>query len=327
MKKARISAIGSYVPEQVLTNAQLEQMVDTSNEWICARTGIRERRLAADNQDTSDLIVPAALKALEGAGKTVDDIDLCIVGTVTPDFRLPSASCIVQKKMRLFNAATMDVVAACAGFIHGLSISQAYIATDMFKCILLIGAEKLSTVTNYEDRNTCILFGDGAGAAVIEPSDDGRGILATYLHSDGRLDELLNIPAGGAHLPYGRNGHHDSALHFIHMQGNEVFKHAVRHMGDSAQRVLDLAGLTIADVDLLVPHQANIRIIQATAKRLGMPWEKVFMNIDKVGNTSAASIPLALDDAVHSGRLKQGDVVLSAAFGGGLTWGASLIRW
>jgi 3-oxoacyl-[acyl-carrier-protein] synthase-3 len=221
----------------------------------------------------------------------------------------------------------MDVVAACAGFIHNLSIAQAYINGGMFKNILVLGAEKLSSITNYEDRNTCILFGDAAGAVIVAPSDDDSGILSTYLKSDGTLDNLLHIPGGGTHCPISQNGTRDSALYNINMNGNEVFKHAVRYMGDAALRVVADAGLTTEQVDLLIPHQANIRIIKATASRMKLPMDKVYVNIDKFGNTSAASVPLALDEAVRSGRIKKGDHIVSVAFGGGLTWGAVSIRW
>lgn len=327
MTRAKIIGTGSYTPERVLTNQDLEKIVDTSDEWIVTRTGIRERRIANDDEDTSDMCVHATNRAIDMAGLKPEDIDLVLAATVTPDFRLPSLSCMIQKKMKLFNAATMDIVAACAGFIHGLSVAQAYINGGTYKNILVLGAEKLSSITNYEDRNTCILFGDAAGATILTPSDDDSGILSTYLKSDGTLDGLLFIPGGGTHQPYSRNGHYESRLYAINMNGNEVFKHAVRYMGDAALRVVADAGLTTDQVDLLIPHQANIRIIKATAGRMGLPMEKVYMNIDKFGNTSAASVPLALDEAVRNGRIKKGDHIVGVAFGGGLTWGAVSIRW
>ena len=327
MIRGKIAGIGSYVPERILTNQELTTIVDTSDEWITTRTGIKERHIAEEHEDTSDMCVNAARPALEMAGFKPEDIDLVIAGTVTPDYRLPSLSCIIQKKLGLINAATMDIVAACAGFIHGLSIAQAYIQSGNYKSILVFGSEKLSSITNYNDRNTCILFGDGAGAAVVTPSDDDSGILATYLKSDGRLGELLHIPAGGTNLPFAGNGSADRSYYCIQMNGSEVFKYAVRYMGDAAANVVNQAGLTSDKVDLLVPHQANIRIIKATAARLHIPMEKVFLNLERYGNTSAASVPLALDEAVRSGRIKPGDNVLSVAFGGGLTWGAVLIRW
>ncbi|NMC42504.1 MAG: ketoacyl-ACP synthase III [candidate division Zixibacteria bacterium] len=327
MTRATILGLGSYVPERVLTNADFERMVDTSHEWIMTRTGIAERHIARPDEDTSDMCAAAAREAFADAGVTPEEIDLVIAGTVTPDFLVPSLACIIQKKLGLINAATMDVVAACAGFIHGLSVAQAYIACGTFKKILVFGAEKLSSITDYTDRGTCILFGDAAGAAIVGPATDDSGILAIHIKSDGRHDELLNIPAGGTHLPVVGNGSVDPRLSKLHMKGNEVFKFAVRHMGDAALRVIADAGLTPDQVDLLVPHQANIRIIKATAARLRLPMDKVYLNIEKYGNTSAASIPLALDQAVHEGRIKKGDIVLGVAFGGGLTWGAVLLRW
>lgn len=327
MPQARIIGTGAAYPERILTNRDFEQMVDTSNEWIISRTGIAERRVAKEGQVTSDFCVEAAEKALEMAGRKPEDVDLILCATVTPDYRLPSLACIVQKRMEMNNAASMDIVAACAGFIHGLSIAQAYIAAGTYRTILLIGAEMLSSVTNYKDRNTCILFGDAAGAVVIEPSNNGRGVLATYLKSDGRYDTLLNIPAGGAKSPYIRNGQFSAEETCIHMNGNEVFKHAVRQMGDAAVKVLAMAGISREDIDLMVPHQANIRILQATAKRIGLPMEKVYLNLEKFGNTSSASVPVALDEAWRTGKIKENDNILSVAFGGGLTWGAVAIRW
>jgi 3-oxoacyl-[acyl-carrier-protein] synthase-3 len=329
MVRPKIAGIGSFAPAKVLTNNDLEKMVETSDEWIVTRTGISERRIAADDQDNSDMCVEAARGAFQMAGMTPADIDLILAGTVTPDFRLPSLACMIQKKLGAINAASMDIVAACAGFIHGLSVAQAYVKAGMYKRIMVFGSEKLSSITDYEDRNTCVLFGDASGAAIVTESDDDSGILATYLKSDGTLDNLLYIPDGGTHAPCshsnGDSRHRSNSC--IRMNGNEVFKHAVRYMGDAAMRVIKEAGLTSDDVDLFVPHQANIRIIRATAERLKLPWEKVFLNIEKFGNTSAASVPLALDQAIREGRIKKGDNIVTVAFGGGLTWGAALIRW
>jgi len=329
MVRAKIVGIGSYVPDRVLTNKDFEKMVDTSDEWIVTRTGISERRIAREDEDTSDMCVEAAKRALNMAGMSPEDIDLVLAGTVTPDFRLPSLSCMIQKKLGLVNAASMDIAAACAGFIHGLSMAQAYISAGMFKRIMVFGAEKLSSITDYTDRNTCVLFGDAAGAAILEKSDDDSGILSTYLKSDGSLDRLLYIQGGGTHDPYYPiNGDRTKKIDTcLRMNGNEVFKHAVRYMGDAALRVVKEAGLTTDQIDLLVPHQANIRIIKATAARLGLPMDKVYLNIDRYGNTSAASVPLALDEALQLGRIKKGDNIVSVAFGGGLTWGAVLFRW
>ncbi len=327
MLRAKIVGTGSYAPERIMTNHDLAKMVETSHDWIMSRTGIAERRVAASDQSTSDLCAEAARGAFEMSGIKAEEIDLIIAATVTPDYHLPAMACVIQKKLGAVNAASMDVVAACAGFIHGLSIAQAYIATGTYKKIMVFGAEVLSTITNYQDRNTCVLFGDGAGVAILVPSEDESGILSTYLKSDGTLDELLYIPGGGTEMPFGRNGDQDSTLRCIHMRGNEIYKHAVRSMGDASMRVIKEAGLETEQISLFVPHQANMRIIQAVAKRLGMPMEKVFLNLEKYGNTSAASVPLALDEAVRQGRIKSGDYVLSAAFGGGLTWGAAVIRW
>ena len=328
MTRAKIIGTGSYVPEKVLTNQDLEKMVDTSDEWIRTRSGIVERRIAAPGENTSDLCVHAATRALEMANLTAEDIDLLLVASVTPDYRLPSLACVVQNKMGMLNAAAMDVVAACAGFIHGLAIGKAFIAINEYKHIMVIGAEELSRITNYEDRNTCVLFGDAAGAAILTASDDDSGILATYLKSDGRLGSLLCIPAGGVASPFVVDGvGPPKSDFFLYMKGNEIYKHAVRSMGDAAERVIKDAGLDTSDVDWLVPHQANIRIIQATAKRIGLSMDKVYLNLEKYGNTSAASVPLALDEAVREGTIKRGDTIVSAAFGGGLTWGAVLFRW
>ncbi|MEZ5357643.1 MAG: beta-ketoacyl-ACP synthase III [Candidatus Zixiibacteriota bacterium] len=328
MTRAKIIATGSYTPEHVLTNFDLEQMVDTSDEWIRTRSGIVERRIARKDEDTSDMAVEAAKNALDMAGMKPEDIDLLIIASVTPDYRLPSQACIVQDKLGMVNAAAFDIVAACAGFIHGLSLGQAYIGTGQYKRIMVIGAEKLSYITNYKDRNTCVLFGDAAGAAILVPTDEDTGILSTFIKSDGTLAKLLYIPAGGVHNPYSMNGSGPAPEdYFLQMQGNEIYKHAVRSMGNAAERVITMSGLEKKDVDWLVPHQANIRIIQATAKRIDLSMDKVVLNIEKYGNTSAASVPLALDEAIRNGRIKHGDNIVSVAFGGGLTWGAVLFRW
>ncbi|MFH1700250.1 MAG: beta-ketoacyl-ACP synthase III [Candidatus Zixiibacteriota bacterium] len=327
MLRAKIIGTGSYTPDKILTNQDFEKMVDTSDEWIKSRTGISERHVAVKGQVTSDFCVAAAKRALEMANIGADDIDLLLIGTVTPDYKLPSLACVVQRKLGLKNAATMDIVAACSGFIFGLSIARAQIISGIYKNIMVIGAEMLSSITNYEDRNTCVLFGDAAGAAILTATEEDTGILSTYMKSDGNLGELLCIPAGGTQNPFSRNGNTPWSDYFIQMRGNEIFKHAVRHMGDAAERVISEAGMTCEQIDWLIPHQANIRIIKATADRVGIPMEKVFMNIEKYGNTSAASVPLALDQAVRTGVVKTGDNIVSVAFGGGLTWGAVLFRW
>jgi len=324
--KGKIVGMGSFVPSGRLTNADFEKLVDTSDEWIVSRTGIRERRICGENESASDLAVAAARRAMDMAGYQPEDIELLLLGTVTPDYRLPSAACIVQEKLGLVNAAAMDIAAACAGFLHGLSAGNAYIKSGQFKRIMVIGVEKLSSVTDYTDRNTCVLFGDGAGVAIIEATEEDRGILSTFIKSDGRYKELLWIPDGGSNSPL-QNQNGNQGKNFIIMNGSEVFKHAVRQMTDASRRVISEAGLTPADVTLMVPHQANIRIMQSTARRLTIPADKVFMNIAMYGNTSAASVPIALDDALRSGKIKENDIILMTAFGGGLTWSSALVRW
>lgn len=301
-------------------------MVETSDEWIKSRTGIVERRVSKPEDEASDMAVAAARQAMNMAQAAPEDIDLILVATVTPDYRLPSQACIVQKKMGMKNAAAMDIAAACAGFLNGISIADAYIKSGQFRKILVIGVEKLSSITDYKDRNTCVLFGDGAGAVIIEPTEDERGILSTFLKSDGRFAELLWIPDGGSKYPYQSLNGSDPRV-YIKMNGSEIFKHAVRMMGDASLKVLADAGLKGEDVTLMVPHQANIRIIESTAKRVGIPMEKVYLNIAYYGNTSAASVPLALDEALRNGKVKDNDIILMAAFGGGLTWSAAVVRW
>jgi 3-oxoacyl-[acyl-carrier-protein] synthase-3 len=323
---SRITGIGSYIPERRLTNIDLEKMVDTSDEWIVSRTGIKERRIAGEHELTSDMASGAAKNAMAMAGAKPEEIDLLVTGTVTPDYRCPSTSCIVQRKLGLINSATMDIAAACAGFLHGLAMADAFIKANKFKKILIIGVEKLSSITDYTDRNTCVLFGDGAGAAVVESTTENRGILATFLKSDGRHTELLWIPGGGCATPVQTLEANDKRM-YLKMNGKEVFKHAVREMADACLRVLKEAGVRAEDIDLLVAHQANIRIIESTAKRLGLPEGKVYLNIAKYGNTSAASVPIAVVEALREGRIKEGDLVLMTAFGSGLTWAAALIRW
>lgn len=309
-----------------MTNADLENLVDTTDEWIVSRTGIKERRIAEDDQEASDMAVEAASKALEMAGWTPEDVELIIVATVTPDFRLPSTACVIQQKMGLVNAAAFDVVAACAGFINSLSIAQSYIAAGMYKRILAIGVEKLSAFTNYKDRNTCVLFGDGAGAVTIGASTNGSGVLSSFIKSDGTMQRLIWSEVGGTTNPYTADYAFDGSDKIM-MNGADVFKIAVREMSNAANKVLEDAGLSTSDISLIVPHQANIRIIEALAKRLHVDMDIVYMNISKYGNTSAASVPLALDEANREGRIKSGDYILIVAFGGGLTWGSAVIRW
>jgi 3-oxoacyl-[acyl-carrier-protein] synthase III len=322
----KIIGLGSYAPHRRLTNEDLTRMVDTSDEWIVARTGIRERRICEPNEATSDMAVAAARQAMETAGVTAADIELILIGTVTPDYRVPSAACIVQKKLGASNAAAIDIVAACAGFINGLSIGNAFIKSGQYRRILVVGVEKLSSITDYKDRNTCVLFGDGAGAVILEKTEEDSGILSTFLKSDGRHTELLWIPDGGSVSPIHSPDLQNKRTYLI-MNGSEIFKHAVRMMSDASLKALADAGLTGDDVSLMIPHQANIRIIEATARKLGVPSEKVFLNIEKYGNTSSASVPMALNEAVRAGKVKKGDIILITAFGGGLTWASAVIRW
>jgi 3-oxoacyl-[acyl-carrier-protein] synthase-3 len=324
--RGRIVATGSYVPEGVITNRDLERIVDTSDDWIIERTGIRERRIADSGQAASDLAFEAASMALKRAHLKPKDLDVIIVATVTGDMPFPSTACILQSKLGAKNAAAFDVNAACSGFIYGLHIANSFIKSGMHSRVLLVGAEILSRVTDWQDRSTCILFGDGAGAVIIEPTKEKRGIFSSHIHSDGDLGDFIALPGGGSRNPCSRESIRKK-LHFIKMKGNETFKVAVRTLEELAARTLEENGLDASKLSLLIPHQANIRIIKATAKRLGLPDDKVFINIDRYGNTSAASIPIALDEAVQSGRIKDGEYLLIEAFGGGLTWASSLIRW
>lgn len=321
-----IIGTGSYVPEQILTNGDLEKMVDTNNDWIVSRTGIRERRIASAQQATSDLAVMAAQEALEAAGITADQLDLIIVATVTPDMAFPSTACIVQDKLGAKKAAAYDLSAACSGFIYALANAANFIATGTYKYVLVIGAECLSKITDYTDRNTCILFGDGAGAAVLGQVPAGRGFQSFDLGADGAGGELLKVCGGGSRHPASIESI-DQKLHYIKMGGNEVFKFAVRIMGTTAEEALRKAGLEKSDIDLLIPHQANMRIIQSAIARLELPEEKCMINLDRYGNVSAASIPLALAEAVRGGRVHEGNCLLLVGFGGGLTWGASVLIW
>ncbi len=309
-----------------MTNADLEKIVDTSDEWIVSRTGIKERRIAPEGMAVSDMAVEACKKAIESSGLKNEDIDLLILGTVTPDYKLPSTACVVQEKMDLPNATAFDIVAACTGFLNGLSVASALIETGAYKNALVVGAEKLSSILNYKDRNTCILFGDGAGAAVLTVSDDDSGILGTFLKSNGNLRELLWVKDGGSANPI-PDGYVSEGEDKVMMSGSDIFKVAVKQMCNAAVKIIDEAGLTSEDISLVIPHQANIRIIEAIAKRLKVSMDKVFVNIEKYGNTSAASVPIALDEANRSGKIKKGDHVVMVAFGGGLIWGSALIKW
>ena len=326
MMRAKIIGTGSAVPEKVVSNSDLAQTVDTSDEWIVTRTGIKERHIATEGEYTSTFATKAARRALEMAGVEPRELDLIIVGTVTPDFPFPATACLVQNELQALNAAAFDISAACSGFLYGLSIVDKFMRCGTARKALVIGVEVLSRIVDWGDRNTCCLFGDGAGAAVLEASDGERGILSTHIHSDGSYWELLNQPGGGSRNPVNQKTL-DERLPFIHMQGNEVFKLAVRAMEDAANEALAANGLTTADVDLFIPHQANRRIIDAIGKRLGIDGEKVFVNLERFGNTSAASIPLALDEANRASAISEGDILLFDAFGGGLTWASALVRW
>ncbi|MBP2664177.1 MAG: fabHA [Firmicutes bacterium] len=325
-KAVGIIGIGTYVPEKIMTNKDLESIVETSDEWIVDRTGIRERRIIAPDMATSDLASRAAQKALEDAGVTADEIDLIIVATATPDMSFPSTACLVQANIKATHAAAFDLAAGCSGFVYAMVTGSQFIKAGLYKKILVIGAESLSTILDWTDRNTCVLFGDGAGAAVLAETTPGYGILASQLGADGIGGDLLKLPAGGSRNPATAETV-AQRMHFVHMSGNEVFKFAVKIMGEAAIKALKAAGLSAADVDCLIPHQANIRIIQSAAKRLKLPMDKVMVNVNKYGNTSAASIPIALEEAVHGGKIKQGDIVVLVGFGAGLTWASAVIKW
>ncbi len=301
-------------------------MVDTSDEWITERTGIKERRIAGKNQAASDLAYSAAKSALERAGMEAESLDLIIVATVSGDMPMPSTACMLQQRLSAVNAAGFDINAACSGFLYGLHIADGFIRSGMHRKVLVVGTEVLSRLTDWDDRTTCVIFGDGAGAVILEQSEGESGIIAMKIRSDGRLWELLNIPGGGSRFPASEETVRQK-LHYIKMKGNETFKIAVRMLEDIALKTLEENNLKPSDLSLMIPHQANQRIIQATAERLNLPMEKVIMNLDRYGNTSAATIPIALDEAVTSGKVKEGDIILLEAFGGGLTWGSALIKW
>jgi 3-oxoacyl-[acyl-carrier-protein] synthase-3 len=321
-----IVGIGSDAPETLLTNADLEKIVDTSDQWIVERTGIRTRHIADENTTTSMLASRASLRALEDAGVDPADVDLIVVGTATPDMYFPSTACLVQRDIGATRAAAFDLAAACSGFIYGINVASGMIRNGTHDTALVIGAETLTKITDFEDRSTAVLFGDGAGAAGLRRVDNGSGIEATRIKSDGTLGDMLMLPAGGSLRPTS-HATVDERLHFIKMSGNNVFKSAVKSMASIVQTALDDIGATADDVDLFVPHQANARIIEATAKKLRFPMEKVFMNVDRYGNTSAASIPIGLVEARDTGRLKKGDLVAAVAFGAGFTWGSVVFRY
>ena len=324
---AEIGGLGVAVPDRVVTNADFEKTLDTSDQWIVERTGIRERRIAGPGQSLASLSRDASMIALEQAGITPLDVDAIVLGTATPDRLLPSTACDLQALLGADNAGAFDISAACPGFIYGLTVAEGLIAAGQHKNILVVGAEKLSTITDFTDRSTAILFGDGAGAAVLRRSSgNGRGLLSTFIKSDGKLAPLLYRPGGGACDPISDKVVRERS-HYIKMAGREVFKAAVLAMSEACDEAIQRAGITADQIDLLIPHQANIRIIEATAKHAGVPMDKVMVNVDRFGNTSSASIPLAIDQAVREGRIRPGSVLMLVAFGAGFTWGSVVVRW
>lgn len=324
--RAEIIGTGSYVPETRMTNKDLEGKIETTDAWIVERTGIRERRIASKDEAASDLALQAARKALEAAQVAPEEIDLIVLATSTPDMFFPSTACIVQDKLKATRAAAFDLSAACSGFVYALAVGEQYIRSGTYQKVLVIGTEIMSRLINWTDRTTCVIFGDGAGAVLLAPSSSESGILSTHLHSDGSLWDLICVPGGGSAIPPSEKMLAER-LNTIKMKGNETFKVAVRSLEEVAWEALRANDFLPSDVSFLVPHQANLRIIRAVADRLQLPMERVVINLDRYGNTSAASIPLALDEAVREGRIKKGDMLLFLAFGGGLTWGASLVRW
>lgn len=325
-KKVGIIGLGKYLPENRLTNKDLEKIVDTDDEWITARTGIKERRIAREDEATSDMAVNAARMALENAKLKTKDIDLIIVATITPDMFFPATACIVQNKLGANHAPAFDISVACSGFMYGIAIANQFVKSGAYRHVLVVAAEKMSSVTDWTDRSTCVLMGDGAGAAILGEVEDG-GILSVYLGADGSKGDLLKMPAGGSRLPASVSTV-EARLHYLKMQGNELFRHAVKIMAEAALKATEPLGLKGEDIDLVIPHQANIRILKAVAKRMGIdPEKKLYLNIKKYGNMSAASSAVALVEAVEEGRVKKGDTILLDAFGAGLTWGAIVIKW
>jgi len=321
-----ITGVGSYLPAKILTNAHLEKMVDTSDEWITTRTGIKSRRQAAKDEFTSDMAAHAARRAMKMAGVTADQIDLIIVATITPDMPFPATACLVQQKIGARRAAAFDVEAACSGFIYALEIGQQFIMSRTYDTVLVIGAEKLSAITDWTDRNTCVLFGDGAGAAILQSRPGSHGLLTAVMGADGTKNNLIHMPGGGSRCPASADSV-AAKLHYLRMDGRETFKSAVQAMYHAAQEALRRCELDISKIKCIIPHQANRRIIDVVGERLGATPEQLFVNLDKYGNTSAASVAIALDEAVTSGKISRGDLILLVVFGSGLTWGAAVIEW
>lgn len=320
----KILATGSYVPEKILTNSDLEKMVDTSDQWITERTGIKERRIIGKNQNLSDLAFEASKKAIEKSKISINDIDIIIVATISGDMPFPATACILQKKLGI-NAVAFDISAACSGFIYGLSIAKSFIESGAYKTVLLVGGEVMTRITDWTDRNTCVLFGDGAGAMVLQASETEKDVLSVHLGADGTYTNLLNMPAGGTAMPTTHETV-ENKLHYIKMSGKEVFKIAVVKMAEAARKALELSGKKDEDIALYIPHQANLRIIEAVGKKLGVAKEKIYVNVHKYGNMSAATTIIALDEAISSGAAKKGDIITVMAFGGGLTWGAAVLK-
>jgi 3-oxoacyl-[acyl-carrier-protein] synthase III len=325
-RSCSIVGVGSYVPAKILTNHDLEKMVETSDEWITTRTGIKERRIGADDEFTSDMAARAAERAMEMAGVKGEDIDLVIVATITPDMPFPATACLVQKKIGATRAAAFDLEAACSGFIYGLEVGQQFIMSRTYNTVLVIGAEKISSIVDWKDRNTCVLFGDGAGAAVLQSRENAHGLLTAVMGADGDKADLLYMPGGGSRCPATQSTV-DARLHYLRMDGKQAFKNAVQAMESAANEALKRCELDVTKIKCIIPHQANLRIVDAVAERLGAKPEQLFVNLEKYGNTSAASVAIALDEAVASGRVSRGDLILLVVFGAGLTWGAAVIEW
>ncbi len=325
-RSCSIISVGSYVPERVLTNAELEKLVETTDDWITSRTGIKERHLCAENEFTSDIAAQAARRAMEKAGIAADQIELIIVATITPDMPFPATACLVQQKLGARNAAAFDIEAACSGFIYALEIGQQFIMSRTYETVLVIGAERLSSIVNWKDRNTCVLFGDGAGAAILQHRPDAHGLLTACMGADGDKAMLLCMPGGGSRIPATAVSV-KAGLHHLQMDGKETFKNAVNAMYTAAQEALRRCELNISQIKLMIPHQANRRIIDAVGERLGVRPDQLFINVDRYGNTSAASVAIALDEAVSQGLIQRGDLVLMVVFGAGLTWAAAVIEW
>jgi 3-oxoacyl-[acyl-carrier-protein] synthase III len=321
-----IIATGSYMPERILTNADLERSVDTTDDWIVTRTGIRERRIAAEGEHTSHMAAKAAQRAMDQAGIKATEIDLIIVATVTPDTFFPSTACHVQRHLGAANAACFDVSAACSGFLYGIEIAQQFIGNHTFNTVLVIGADKLSSIVNWQDRNTCVLFGDGAGAAILRSRAKTHGVITTFMGSDGTFEKILHMPGGGCALPVTPDNYH-LKHNTLHMSGRETFKQAVNSMLTAARKALEQSGLAVEDLTCIIPHQANLRIIEALAERLRVPLDKFHINLDRYGNTSAAAVAIALDEANRTGRFQVGDYILMVVFGGGLTYASSVVQW